>query len=304
MKILDFLKQNKIDFKQDVMLKDLTNFKIGGKCKVVVFPNTKSKLIKLLTFLKNNKLLFYVLGAGTNVLASDRGYKGILIKLSELKEVKVKNNIIIAQAGVNLFDLNKVALRNGLTGLEFSFGIPGSVGGACYMNAGAFNHNISEKLECVEVFDGEKVFVLNHKDLCFGYRDSVFSKKKLVIISAKFVLENGDKERIKQEQKRILNRRLFYQPYDLPSAGSVFKRLDGGEKPVSALIDQVGLKGKTIGGAQVSKKHAGFIVNIDNASCKDVKHLIKYIRKVIKKAYNLKIEQEIVEIGVKNGIIW
>lgn len=298
MEFLDFLEQNKIEFRLNEKLSDHTNFKIGGTCKVLIFPKSLSQLVRVLKFLKTSNTKFYILGAGTNVLCSDNGFDGVVIKLGgHLKNYKIQGTTIQVEAGMNLFELNRILLNNNLTGLEFSYGIPGSVGGAVYMNAGAYNKSVGEFVKNVKVFDGEKIRTLNPKELDFSYRHSNIQNTGWTILTLTFEFQKGEFEQIKASQSKFLQSRLNSQPYHQACAGSVFKRLEAGKTPVSKMIDDLGLKGYTIGDAQVSTIHAGFIVNKGKATCKDVKSLIQYIQNKIKSSYNQQIELEIIILG-------
>ena len=297
MNLLDFLQENKIEFRQNELLSQHTNFKIGGRCSLMCFPNSISKTINLLKFLNANNIQYYVLGNGTNMLCSDLGYEGVIIKLTSLKDYKITKNKVFASAGINLFALNKILANFGLSGLEFSYGIPGSVGGAVTMNAGAYGESIGDYIESVKAFDGKKIVTLSKEKMNFSYRHSLCQEKPIVILGATFVLANKDVENIKQKQNEFLQKRLNSQPYHEPCAGSVFKRLDNGEKPLSKIIDELGLKGKRVGDAEISTIHAGFIVNKGQATCKDVLDLIQYIRNKVFSSEGIVPELEIKLLG-------
>ena len=302
MNLLDFLEENKIEFRQNELLSEHTNFKIGGRCKVMCFPNTIPKTVSLLKFLHANNIMYHVLGNGTNMLCSDLGYDGVIVKLTSLKDYKIKKNKVFASAGLNLFKLNKILASFGLAGLEFTYGIPGSVGGAVTMNAGAYGENIGDYIENVKAFDGKKIVTIGKEKMNFSYRHSLCQEKPLVILGATFVLTNGDTEKIKEKQNEFLQKRLNSQPYHEPCAGSVFKRLDNGVKPLSKIIDDLGLKGKRIGDAEISTIHAGFIVNKGQATCKDVLDLVKYIRHKVFSSKGIVPELEIKLLGETDDI--
>lgn len=293
----DFLDTNFFEYEQNAWLKNHTNFKIGGKAKFIVFPSTMSKMLDLLNFLQLHNIYFYVLGAGTNILCSDYGYDGVIISTKKLNGYQVNENKIITECGLNLFALNKLCVENSLTGLEFSYGIPGSVGGAIFMNAGTSGLGVGNFVESVTVFDGKQVFNLSQTQMKFGYRKSVCKEKNYIVLMAIFVLKKGKKDSIIKTQSELLKKRKETQPYNMACAGSVFKRLDDGNRPVSKMIDDLGLKGFSIGGAQISIKHAGFIVNQAQATCKDVLNLIKYIRKRVKSSFGAELELEIELLG-------
>lgn len=301
--LLNFLEENEIKFSLNEPLLKHTNFHIGGACSVMTMPNTTPKLIRLLKFLNEKKIEHFVIGAGTNLLCSDQGYDGVIIKLGGvLKDYKVFGNCVYAESGMNLFALNRLLLACSLQGMEFSYGIPGSVGGVIYMNAGAYGKSVEDFVESVKVFDGTKIRTLSKADMQFSYRHSVLQTNNFVVLGATFKLNKGNALQIESMQKEILQKRLNSQPYHQHSAGSVFKRLEEGKTPVSKMIDDLGLKGYSIGDAQVSTLHAGFIVNKGQATCKDVKSLIKYIREKVKASYNENIELEIELLGDTDDI--
>lgn len=305
MNFLDFLEHNKIEFKLNEKLSHLTSFKIGGNAKIIVFPRSVAKLVRVLKFVKNEHLKFYILGNGTNLLCSDNGFDGIIIKLGGyIKDYKIFNEKIFASAGLSLFELNQILLKNSLSGLEFSYGIPGSVGGAVIMNAGAFGHNIGEYVDYVKIFDGEKIKTLKRNELDFAYRHSSLQNIKCVVLGVMFNLKKSNSQQIQNLMKKNLEYRKNTQPYTFASAGSIFKRLDEGEKPVSKLIDECDLKGKSCGDAMISTIHAGFIVNKGQATCKDVINLIQYTLEKLKTSYDICPQLEIKLLGDEDGITW
>ena len=297
MSLLDFLEENKIEFRQNEKLSEHTNFKIGGECKLICFPNSIPKTVCLLKFLTLNNIPYYVFGNGTNMLCSDLGYDGVIVKLTSLNDYKITKNKVFASAGLNLFKLNKVVASFGLAGLEFTYGIPGSVGGAVTMNAGAYGESIGDYIESVKAFDGKKIVTIGKEKMNFSYRHSLCQETPLVILGATFVLTNNDVEKIKQKQNEFLQKRLNSQPYHEPCAGSVFKRLDNGHKPLSKIIDELGLKGARVGDAEISTIHAGFIVNKGQATCKDVLDLVKCIREKVYSSFGIVPELEIKLLG-------
>lgn len=297
-KIKEFF--NKINLetvKYNEPLKNYTSFKIGGSAKIFAIINNEKILLKTIKYLIKNKKQYIILGNATNVLVSDNGFNGAVIKLGNaLNRIKIKKNFIICDSGVSLIKLNGACYKNSLTGLEFSFGIPGSVGGAVKMNAGAYGDCFSSVVHKVKVFDGKKVRWLKNSQLNFSYRHSIFSERKeMVILQVCLKLKNGVKELIYNKHKEIMKKRKQSHPYDMPSAGSVFKRNE--KYIVSKVIDELGLKGYEVGGAQVSTKHAGFIVNKGDATCKDVLYLVKYIQEKVNEGYGFMPELEIELIG-------
>ncbi len=274
-----------------VDLKQLNSFGIGGKTKYLVVAN-KAKTIKEIA--KYTKL-FYIVGNGTNIVFPDKLYKGTIIKLGKnFSTIKVKNNKVVAGASANLFALNNFLKDKELSGLEFTFGIPGSVGGAVFMNAGAFGDEIGNYVTRVKIFDGEKIYWT--KNFTFSYRNSTFKQKKYVILFVELTLSKGKKEEIEKRQKEFLEKRKTTQPYGEKSAGSVFKRIEKNGKTFfpAKIIDKLGLKGVKIGSAEISTKHAGFIVNKNSATQKDVKKLIKKVKNKIKRETGFELEEEII----------
>jgi len=285
--------------KENVLLKNHTTFKIGGKAKYFFVAKNKKDLIKAILVAKKYNLPFFVLGGGSNTLVSDRGFEGLVIKIqnSRLRQGfggQAKLKTIYAEAGTSLGQLVNVALKNSLTGMEWATGIPGTVGGAIYGNAGAFGESIGDVVKKVEVLDTKdlRFKIYDLKKCKFGYRDSIFKhKKNLIILSAKIQLKKGKKSEIKRKIKEFLDYRQETQPLNFPSAGSVFKNPPGFS--AGELIEKCGLKGKKIGKAKISEKHANFIVNLGGAKAKDVKKLINLIKKKIKKKFGITLEEEI-----------
>lgn len=293
MQILDELKQitdEKNIFLNEPMSKH-TSFKTGGEAEYFVTPETKEELVKILKL--DGKIT--ILGNGSNVLVKDEGIKGIVVSTIKLRNYKVHDDVIEAECGMPLIMLSKIAAENALTGLEFACGIPGTLGGAIYMNAGAYGGEMKDIVKSSQYIDEN----FNIKDISehkFEYRKSIYTDEiSGTIISAVLKLQHGDKELIKEKINQNIESRNLKQPINMPSAGSTFKRKDG--IIVAKLIDDAGLKGYTIGGAQVSTLHAGFIVNTGNATSKDILDLISYVQKVIKEKYEIDIETEVKIIG-------
>lgn len=293
MQILEKLKQitdEKNIFVDELMSKH-TSFKTGGKAEYFVTPETKEELIEILKI----ESPITILGNGTNVLVKDSGIKGIVVSTIKLRNYKIYDNIIEADAGMPIIMLAKIAAENGLTGLEFASGIPGTLGGAIFMNAGAYGGEMKDVVESSQYIDKEFKLhdVIEHK---FEYRKSIYSSEvDGIVLSAKLKLQHGDVNLIKEKMNQNMDSRNSKQPVNMPSAGSTFKRKEG--VIVSKLIDEAGLKGYTIGGAQVSTLHAGFIVNKGNATSEDILNLISHVKKVIKDKYDIDIETEIKIIG-------
>lgn len=277
-------------------LKKYTTYKVGGKAKLIVSPYNTKDLIKLIKFLTKEEVNYKILGAGSNLVFSDLGYDGVLIKLDEFDTLFIKENVVTVGAGYPLMKLAYKVSRLGLTGLEFATGIPGSVGGAVYMNAGAYKSDMSEIIKSVTVLTKDlKIKKLSKKDLSFSYRSSTLKEKDYICLSAELILKEGNKEEIMATIKDRKERRLLSQPLEYPTAGSVFRNPEGDF--AGRIIESLNLKGFNIGGAYISEKHANFIINKDNASGNDVINLIEYVQEVVyeKTGIKLIVEQEIVK---------
>ena len=274
-------------------MKNHTSFKIGGQAEVFLEVNTSEELLKVADYCKKEGVNFFVIGNGSNLLVSDEGVEGVIIHLSgKLAGARVEGDIVRAGAGLSLAALAAFTVEEELSGLEFAAGIPGSVGGAIYMNAGAYGGEMKDVVTGVYmVVDGElKHFSVAEMD--FSYRHSkVSGLKNAVVVAAEFKLEKGKKEDIQAKIDELNARRREKQPLEYPSAGSTFKRPETGY--ASQLIEEAGLKGTRIGGAEVSKKHSGFIINVDNATAKDVKELIACVQKVVDEKSGVKLYPEV-----------
>ncbi len=270
-----------------------TSFKIGGTADTYVKVDTLSNLTAILKECKQSDIDYTLLGNGSNVLVSDDGIRGVVIRLGgEFKQIAlVDENTIYCGAGATLAHLCKFALNCGLTGLEFAWGIPGSVGGAVFMNAGAYDGEMKNVVHSVSHISPDgKIGRIEKDDLDFGYRTSVYRENNMIITGVTLKLEKGNTDDIRNKMDDFMTRRTSKQPLEFPSAGSVFKRPEGNF--AGALIEQCGLKGKSVGGAQVSEKHAGFIINKSNATANDVKNLVKEIQNTVAEntGYNLECE--------------
>ena len=282
------------EVKENVSMKDYTTFKTGGNCELLISPNSIGALSEIVKECNKSNTPYTVLGNGSNVLVSDDGLNGIVIYIAEgLSEIRLLNDTTIyCEAGVKLGTLCNFALDNSLSGLEFAFGIPGSVGGAVFMNAGAYNGEMSNVVTKVYHIDNNGVegyFTSN--ELKFGYRTSAYEKNGYIITGAEFSLEKGNHTEIKEKMTDLLGRRKDKQPLEYPSAGSTFKRPETGF--AGAYIEQCGLKGKQIGGAMVSEKHAGFIINYDNATSSDILKLMDYVKETIEKEKGVTLTPEV-----------
>ena len=259
----------------------------------IAMPDTAKKAANLIKFLNQNKIKHYFLGNGSNVIFRDEGFDGVIIKTSNLKELNLNGNLLCAGAGVSMTAAAKLAQENSLAGIECCYGIPGNIGGGVYMNAGAYGGEISACLESVDYIDEKGNLHTITKEQCdFSYRHSAFMKNDWFIVSARFRLNEGDSAQLWSFMEDIMNRRRDKQPLDKPSAGSSFKRPVG--YFAAALIDECGLKGLTVGGAQVSDKHAGFIVNIGDATCQDIVRLADKVTRIVLEEKGVQLEKEMI----------
>lgn len=295
--IKDLFEKKSILFMENEPMSKHTSFKIGGNCKLLAYPNSTSQIQDIIKVCQDNGILYIILGRGSNLLVSDSGYDGVVICSNKLNNINlISDTEIYCESGVNLIQLCNFALKKSLSGLEFACGIPGSVGGAIFMNAGAYGGEMRDIVQSVKYMDSiGNIYELESSELDFSYRHSFFEDKNHFILSAIIKLHKSDQHSIRSLMNDLLKKRKTKQPLEFPSAGSTFKRPKEGY--AAALIEQCGLKGKTIGGAQISKKHSGFIVNIGNASCKDVNDLILETQKVVKQQTGIWLESEIKFIG-------
>lgn len=291
--IENFLIENKIKYLKDESLKKHTTFKVGGKADFVVSPSNLSVLSKLIKYLNENGIKYYFLGNGSNVIFNDQGFKGVIIKSQGFNDCSFDGNKAYFGAGVSMTYAAKLCGEKGLSGIEFCYGIPGNIGGGIFMNAGAYGGEISQNIVYVKYLDenGDPQTICK-ADCNFGYRHSCFMEKKRFILGAEFELIPKPKDEIISFMEDIMKRRIEKQPLDKPSAGSSFKRPEG--YFAAALIDECGLKGKSIGGASVSEKHAGFIVNNGGATCRDIVRLADLISDTVYKEKGVRIEKEMI----------
>ena len=291
----DYIKTYAGDAQYDAPLAPLCSFKIGGPAEILYTPKNEAALLAALRFAKESGCDRKILGNGTNLLISDDGVKGLVLRLKEgLTEMTLgENGKISCGAGVSLKKLCTAALDAGLTGLEFAYGIPGSIGGAVYMNAGAYGGEIKTVLGSVRVIRPDTLEVIERRadDMDIAYRSTPFMQNGEIIVNAVFALQPGDPEAIRAKMNELMGKRKASQPLEYPSAGSTFKRPAGGY--AAAMIDQSGLKGYRVGGAEVSKKHAGFVINIDNASFADVMGVIGGVRAKVKEKFGVTLETEV-----------
>lgn len=295
--VIKYIKNNNIGkIKENVKLSNYTTYKVGGIAKVIVYPKDVNKLTMLLDYLNKNNIKHKILGFGSNLIFSDKEYNGVLIKLDSFDKLEINGNIINVGAGYSLMKLAIDAYKRSLTGLEFAAGIPGSIGGACFMNAGAYKSDMGYIVQSIKVLTPElEVKTLYNKDLNYKYRTSFLKENpNYICLEATIKLNYGDKKAIKELMDNRRLRRLSEQPLNYPSAGSVFRNPP--DNYAGKLIEDSNLKGYHIGGAEVSEKHANFIINKGKASASDVKNLIDYVHDKVKEKYDidLKIEQEFV----------
>lgn len=310
--------------KTNIFLKEHTSFRIGGPAKYFFEAKTAKELIQAIKAAKKIGLPFFIFGRGSNILVSDQGYPGLMIKMAAT-DCEIKGEEIISEAGMALASLVSRSIENGLAGLEWAVGIPGTIGGAIYGNSGAFGKAMADIVKSVMVFDTrtQRTRKFKNKNCQFAYKESIFKhKRNLVILAAEIELRRGNCKEIPEKMRRYLRYRREKQPLDFPSAGSVFKNIEAkkffsknsfqklkkkfpqleefvkkGQVPAGFLIESAGLKGKRIGKAQISEKHANFIINLGEARAKDVLKLITLIKKSLKKRYKVVLEEEIRCLG-------
>lgn len=291
-------RQCKCEFKENVALAPFTSFHIGGPAQLFAEPTSKDKLVELIDILHHEDIPYFYLGHGSNILISDDGFPGVVIRArGTLCDIQYQNKTIHAGPGAALLALTSRAAALGLTGMEPLSGIPGSVGGGLYMNAGAYGAEISDTLLEVDVFSpGKPVRTLKCEDIGFGYR-SAPAVQNVIILESRYRLKEAEKEAIYSEMRRVWKLRRKSQPLEYPSAGSIFKRPPGDY--AGRLIEAVGGKGVRIGGAVISPKHAGFIVNTGGATAADVAGLIRDIRTRVYREFGILLENEVKPIGFK-----
>ncbi len=291
--ILRTIRKNSAIFYMDEDMSFHCSLRCGGTANYYCEPKNKKSFGKIVELCLREKITHVILGYGTNVLF--KNFSGIVICTKNLRNIEFENDYVIAEAGVNLFKLNMFVCNCNLSGLEWSYGIPGSVGGACIMNAGAYEHEIGEIIEKVEIFENGRFKTLHKNKFWFSYRNSSFKEKNFIVTKVYFSLKKeNNNEIIKNSMLEFFKKRKNSQPLELPNAGSIFKRK--GEMFPAKLIDKIGLKGVNINGAEVSTKHAGFIVNKGGAKPEDILQLIDLIKQKVFETENVKLDEEIVII--------
>ncbi|OPJ60409.1 UDP-N-acetylmuramate dehydrogenase [Clostridium oryzae] len=269
-----------------------TTFRVGGNAKVLVLPSSIKEMMSVIELLKQENIDYIVIGNGSNLIVSDEGYDGVIIKTSKLNSIKVYGNIIEADCGAFISSISKIALENHLSGIECLSGIPGTIGGAVTMNAGAYNVEIKDVIYYTYVLnESGKIVKMTKDDLMLSYRKSILQNSNNILLSAALMLKPDCHEAIHSKMIEIQSKRVSTQPLNYPNAGSIFKRISG--QPVGAIIENAGLKNTAIGGAKVSEKHANFIINTGNATAADIINLIKFVKKTVKNKANIDLETEV-----------
>ena len=284
----------KCDYKCNESMSRHTSFRIGGDAEIMAFPKSREDLAEILRVAAELDVRPAILGAGTNVLAPDEGLEGIVICLKDCLDgmVQLDDTRIQVMAGVTMTRAAVFAANLGLGGLEFAHGIPGTVGGGVYMNAGAYGGEIKDVAECVEIMDySGNIRVLTNEEMEFSYRHSAMETMDAIVLSTTFALNKAEPETIRETMRQLQAKRSASQPLDLPSAGSAFKRPVGGY--AAAMIDQAGLKGYRVGGAAISTKHAGFAVNLGGATAADVKALLQQVSDLVYEKNGIRLEPEV-----------
>ncbi len=297
MEFFEALKSVAVNVKKGESMKNHTSFKIGGPAEYLVIPESFSEIKDVIDLCKSSGVLYTVIGNGSNILVSDDGISGVLIKISSgLSDVKIDKDTIFAEAGVLLSTLSNKAKQESLSGLEFASGIPGTLGGAIVMNAGAYGGEIKDVVKKIGYLDLDgEIKEISGEDAEFGYRKSIFSESGKIILYAELKLSKGDIKKITDTMTELSQKRKDKQPLNFPSAGSTFKRPEG--YFAAKLIEDAGLKGYTVGGAKVSEKHSGFVVNFDNATAEDVKKLMEDVEDKVFEKFGVKLEAEVKFLG-------
>lgn len=289
---------SKDSIKYNEPMKKHTTMKVGGLCDCMVEPSSIEEIQKVLEYVKENNIKYYIIGNGSNLLVKDEGVHALIIKIAnKFSGFEVNGEYIKAYSGCSVPKLSQIAKENSLSGLEFACGIPGSVGGGIRMNAGAYGSEMVNVVEKVGFLDENgNLKEIDGKDAHFTYRHSMFvDNPQYVVVYAIYKLVKGNKEEISKIMEENMNSRKQKQPIEYPNFGSVFKRPEG--YFVGKLVDDCGLKGYKIGGAQVSTKHSGFMINIGDATCKDVLDLIEYVKEKVYEKFNVKLQEEVVILG-------
>ena len=288
---------DKEDIKIDEPMKKHISFKVGGPADVLVKPKTEEQLKEIIKFVKNENIPFLIIGNGSNLLVKDGGIRGVVIELSNnFNHFEIDGNIVKVQAGALLSIVGKAVLKESLKGFEFAAGIPGTLGGALAMNAGAYGGEMKHIVKSVRLMDMDGNIVnFTNEQMEFDYRNCILSREEYVVLSAEIELEKGDYEEIKATMMHFTQQRVTKQPLSLPSAGSTFKRPPG--HFAGKLIEDCGLRGLTLRGAQVSEKHCGFVVNLGDATAKDLLDLMYVVKSTVKSKFGVMLEEEVKILG-------
>lgn len=293
---------DKSKIKYNELMSKNTTMKVGGPCDVMILPTTIDEIKEVIKYAKNKNINCYVLGNGSNTIVKDEGIRGIVIKIANnFSDIKVEDDYMIIKSGVSMPFASIQAKKNLLKGFEFACGIPGTIGGGVRMNAGAYDGQMSDIVDSVTCLntDSLDIVTINKDKLDFGYRHSIFTNhKNYVILEVKFKLQKGNIDEIEEKMKSNNSLRRTKQPLEYPSVGSIFKRPTG--YFVGKLVSDAGLRGASVGGAQVSEKHTGFIINKDKATCRDILDLIKLVQDTVYSKFNVKLEVEPEIIGGEN----
>lgn len=281
----------------DEPMKNYTTIKTGGLADIIVMPQSATEIQSIIKICKENNVPYFIMGKGSNLLVSDKGLRCVVVKLGDkFAKITIDGNDVIAQAGVSLSELSERIMEKNLKGFEFAGGIPGTLGGATTMNAGAYGGEMRDIIKSAKVLNTEgEIINLSSEELEFGYRTSIIQIKNYIVLEVKMEFKEGNYEEIAKTTKDLMETRKAKQPLHLPSCGSVFKRPAG--HFAGKLIEDSGLKGKKVGGAKISELHCGFIVNVDNATTSDVLNLIELIQKTVKSKFEIQLETEVKIIG-------
>lgn len=285
------------DIKLDEPMKKHISFRVGGPADILVKPRAEEQIKNIIDFAKKENIPYIVKGNGSNLLVRDGGIRGIVIEITDnFNSYEIEDKIIKVQSGALLSIIGRAALKQNLKGFEFAAGIPGTIGGALAMNAGAYGGEMKDIVKSVRLMDTDgNIFNFSNEDMQFGYRKSILSKSDYIVLGAEIELEKGDYEEIKEMMKDFSNRRITKQPLNLPSAGSTFKRPEG--YFAAKLIDDSGLRGLTLRNAQVSDKHCGFVVNLGDAKASDILDLMYVVKSTVKNKFGVTLEEEVKILG-------
>ncbi|NFF61164.1 UDP-N-acetylmuramate dehydrogenase [Clostridium botulinum] len=287
---------DKEEIKNNVLMKSYTSFRVGGPADVFVTPNSYEKIRDVIKICKQYNVPYFILGNGSNLLVRDGGIRGVVINFTKLNKILVEETKVIAESGAVLSMVANAALKNDLTGLEFAHGIPGSVGGAVAMNAGAYNGEICQVIESATIIDSDgEIREISKEEMDLSYRNSLILKNGYIVLKATFKLQRGEHDSIKARMDDLMRRRKEKQPLEYPSAGSTFKRPEG--YFAAKLIEDSELKGAHVGDAEVSVKHSGFIINKGNASAKDILDLIELVKKTVNDKFEVALNTEVRIVG-------